>query len=178
MIRKDELVEIGTFNKPHGICGEISATIDSDIELSALKCIVLDIDGIYVPFFIESFREKGAETFLLTIDGITDENEAMKLSRMTIFALKRDCASMTDSDGDDGDGMYAEDFIGYTVLDDNDNVIGRITDIDDSTENVLFIVERDNNGTVYIPVADEFIIDIDTESLIVSMSLPAGLIEL
>ena len=38
---------------------------------------------------------------------------------------------------------------------------GKIVDIDDSTDNVLFIVENDNSDDIYIPVADEFVYDID-----------------
>ena len=60
MITPDILTSIGTFFKPHGIKGEISATLDYDIDPSELRCIVLEIDGIIVPFFVDSRRPKGA----------------------------------------------------------------------------------------------------------------------
>ncbi len=173
MIKKDELIEIGVFNKPHGICGEINATIDIDIDLSDLKCIVLNIDGIFVPFFIQSVRPKGSDTFLLTIDGIDNENDALQLSRKEIYALKIDCDIVDDSENDE-EGMYAEDFIGYTIIDEK-NIIGKITAIEDSTENILFIVTTPNDNEIYIPVASEFITAIDTESHTLHMNLPLGL---
>lgn len=176
MITVNELVEIGKFNKPHGIAGEVNATIDRDVDVSSLKCIVLDVDGIYVPFFIESFRSKGVDSCLLTIDGICSEDDASRLSKKTIYALKKDCA-LPDDDGSDDDGMYAEDFIGYTISDTGGNVIGKIEDVDDSTDNVLFIVRTDEKN-VYIPVADEFIVRIDSDALMVAMELPSGLIDL
>ena len=37
MISPDEIKEIGTFVKPHGVKGEISAQIDYDIDLQKLK---------------------------------------------------------------------------------------------------------------------------------------------
>ena len=66
MITRDELVEIGIFNKPHGVEGEISATFDCDAETAAeFSCFVCDIDGIFVPFFASSLRNKGTMTLLL-----------------------------------------------------------------------------------------------------------------
>ena len=91
MIQREELIAIGHYNKPHGVAGEISATVDVDIDvLQTLTCLVSDIDGIFVPFFINACRPKSAETVLLTIDGIGNEHEASKLVNREIYALKRD----------------------------------------------------------------------------------------
>lgn len=176
MIKREEIVEIGSLNKPHGINGEINASIDSGIQLTELRCIILDIDGIFVPFFIEALRTKGTDSYLLTIDGVENEDAAMALSKKTIYALKDDCPNLGILE--DNDGMYAEDFIGFTAVDDNDTLIGKIVDIDESTENILFIIERTDGNSIYIPVADEFIIDIDIDRNMVTMSLPDGLIDL
>lgn len=47
MITRDELIEIGVYNKPHGVNGEISATIDCELDIiSQFSCLVSDIDGI------------------------------------------------------------------------------------------------------------------------------------
>lgn len=76
MILRTDITEAGVFNKPHGIKGEISATLDFDIDLSDVKCIVLDVEGIFVPFFIVSVRPKTSETVLITINGIDSEQKA------------------------------------------------------------------------------------------------------
>ncbi len=68
MITRDELIEIGTFNKPHGVDGEISATFDCDCDTAnEFSCFVCEIDGIYVPFFADSLRGKGTMTLLLKL---------------------------------------------------------------------------------------------------------------
>ena len=91
MITREELIAIGHYNKAHGVAGEISATIDVDFEvLRALSCLVSDIDGIFVPFFVNSARPKNSDTVLLTIDGIDTEMEAARLVNHGIYALKRD----------------------------------------------------------------------------------------
>ena len=57
MIRRDELIQIGQFNKPHGIEGEITASVNYDFDdLSAFSCLIVEIDGIFVPFFVTNVR--------------------------------------------------------------------------------------------------------------------------
>ena len=101
MIRREDIIEIGQFAKPHGINGELTATIDYDgLDITQLKCIFCDIDGIPVPFFVESERPKGSSV-LLTIEGITDERQAAMLSLKPIFAL-RDELDIEEDDATDG----------------------------------------------------------------------------
>lgn len=70
-------------------------------------------------------------------------------------------------------------FIGFTMIDgDTGKTIGTITDIDDNTDNWLFIVERENGEEVLVPAHEEFITEIKQEEKIMVMDLPLGLLEL
>lgn len=177
MITKDQITEIGRLNQPHGIKGEINATFPFDIDINRLSCIILDIDGIFVPFYIVSNRTRGAQSRLIIIDGVDNEVRASSLSNKTIYALKEEVAPLVDDD-DDADGFYAEDLIDYTITDTEGNLSGTITDIDDSTENVLFVVTTDSGRKHLIPVADELISDIDTENKHITVELPTGLLDI
>lgn len=173
MIARDKLEEIGRFNKPHGVRGEISATIP-DLDPEGLTCIFVEIEGLFVPFFIENIRTKGSETYLLTIKGIADENEGALLANKTIYA---DADEIETDESDDG-GFYMSDLIGYTVVDDG-RVAGVIEDYDDSTDNVLFIVRRpDSEATFFVPAVEEIITDINPETKTITMDLPLGLLDL
>ncbi len=176
MIRKEELFEIGSFNKPHGISGEISVNLDEpDIDLGELKCIVTEIDGIFVPFFIDSVRRRGNNSVLIKIDGVADEKEANAFSRKTVYALRSD---LDIPEPDFSDGLYAEDMVGFTLSDVEKGEIGLIVAINDTTDNVLFIVERTDGEEVFVPVAEELIAGIDVDRKTVVMNLPEGLLEL
>lgn len=180
MITRAELTPIGHTIKPHGINGEIATAIDADVDLKGLRCVVMDIDGIFVPFFITSSRARGSEAVLLLIDGITNEREAKELCPKAVFALKSDITEAEEyKEDENADGFYAEDLIGYNVITDDGNALGEITDVDASTDNLLFIITPQSGGNViYIPVADDFITAIDTDSKTIEMSLPDGLLEL
>lgn len=180
MIKASEIVAVGSLLKPHGVKGEIVADLDQDFKLEKLRCIVLDIDGIFVPFFISGIRTGASSSTLLTIDGITNENEAKELCGKEIYALMSD---VPDVPADDEDGFYLADLIGFSVKTDSGIIIGIIEDYDDSTSNVLLIVSPEDksarsSGQLYIPLADEYITEIDADNRTIKMSLPSGLLDL
>ena len=175
MITPDILTSIGTFFKPHGIKGEISATLDYDIDPSELRCIVLEIDGIIVPFFVDSSRPKGASLWLVKLDGVDSEKSASAFSNHEIYAITAELPEGLVDEGEDG--LYLYDLEGYTLKED-ENVIGTIDGVDDSTANILLIVKTPAGGTVYVPFAEEFLTDIDKDNHTITMTLPEGLIDL
>ncbi|MDE7153381.1 MAG: ribosome maturation factor RimM [Muribaculaceae bacterium] len=178
MITLAELVSIGKFGKTHGIKGEINMLVEPEVNPMELKCIVMEMDGIFVPFFLSGLRERGNGAYLVTIDRLDSEEKVAVMVNKEIYALRNDEALQSDDDYDDEEGMYASDLIGYTIITDSGLKLGEIVDVNDSTENNLFIVDvPGRNEPLLIPVAMEFIDEIIPESHTVIMSLPEGLIE-
>lgn len=175
--KKDELVYAGRLLKPHGIKGEISASVDIDgLDLRDVRCIIVEVEGIPVPFFPTAVRPKNHASVLLTIDGVSDEREAAEVCNKDFFILPQDVPEGYDDE--EGEGFYAADLIGFEATDTDGKKMGRIADIEDSTENVLFILETPGGETIYVPVADEFIIAIDPESKHITLDPPEGISDL
>ena len=176
MITRDELIAIGHYNKPHGVAGELSATVDVDLEvLRGLSCLVSDIDGIFVPFFVNAIRPKSVDTVLLTIDGIENEKEAARLVNRDIYALKRDYQQ--ESIDADADGYPLDFFIGFKLRDSDGSRVGEITDVDEQTENAIFVVDRDGSE-IMVPATDDLIVEFDVDNKLMVMDLPEGLLDL
>lgn len=176
MISRGEIVEIGTYNKPHGINGEISATMlcDSDVA-EKFSCYISCVDGIFVPFFAENIRTKNAQTLLIKFEGLDNEDDLKILVNKDIFVLKREYDKLASEY--DCDETPVDYFVGYSIYDSVTGIcVGEVVDIDDSTENVLFVVEDDNGGEILIPAVDDLVADIDSEKGIISMNIPDGLI--
>lgn len=174
MISRAELSEIGYIGKPHGVAGEMNIIIPCDVDLAELSCIVLDIDGIFVPFFPESIRKRGADSYLVSVEGISTEVDAAGLTGKTVYALERD---IPDSEEDD-DGFYAEDLIGYHATSVDGSLNGEIVDVDDTTENILFVIRTSEGRSVLVPVVEEFIADVDSTASVITFALPAGILDL
>lgn len=176
MICRDEIVEIGNYNKSHGINGEISATFQCDTTVAEkFTCYISCVDGIYVPFFAENIRTKNAQTLLLKLEGIDCTDDLKILINKDIYVLKKEYENL--SEEYDCDEAPIDYFVGFDIVDSiTDEIVGSIIDIDNSTENVLFVVEDSDDNEILIPAADELVIDIDFENKILKMNLPDGLI--
>ena len=81
------------------------------------------------------------------------------------------------ADSGDADGFFLDDLIGYTLVSDGKEV-GVIADYDDSTANVLLKVERNDGSALLVPVSDELVENVDSESRKLEMYLPEGLLDL
>lgn len=174
MIRNDEIVEIGTVNKTHGIKGELSVTFDFDeVDPGDLRCLVFDMDGINVPYFVTSARRCGNSSWLILIDGVTTDTEASPFVGKSVSALRTD---LPDSDEEDEDGFYVDDLIGFELFDTDNSHVGHIVDYDDSTINTLFEVERPDGTKLFVPAAADLIAAIDADNHTVTIDLPTGLV--
>lgn len=177
MILRDEIVEIGVYNKTHGIGGEISATLTCDTSVAGqFSCFISSIDGIYVPFFPESMRPKNQQTLLVKLEGIDTDVQARALANKAIYVSRKEHENLTrDLYGED---EYPLDYlVGFTVKEVSDgSTVGVIVDVDASTENVLFVVEAPDGGELLVPAADDFVAGIDEENKVIVMNLPDGLI--
>jgi len=173
MIREDEVFKIGKFTKPHGIKGEIAFAFDNDI-FDRVDCpyLICKIDGILVPFFVKEYRFKGAETALITFEDITSDTMAKRFQGLDVY-FPRKYFEEEDTDVD-----YTLDyFIGFSVVNDHKDTLGKIVDIDDKTINALFLLENEAGEEIIIPATDDFITEIDNQKKILYVNLPEGLIE-
>jgi len=174
MIQREDLIKIGHFNKPHGIKGEISFTFTNDIFAeSECKFFICEIDGIFVPFIVESYRFKSNVTALIKFEGIENDIQVKFLTNLDVYFPKQYTKNGLSEDINSWD--Y---FIGYTLIDDKSSEIGIISDVDETTMNTLFIVERAGEGELLIPASEELILGIDTENKKIQLTLPEGLIDL
>ena len=131
--------------------------------------LILLIDGILVPFFIEDYRFRSEQSALVKFCDIDTQERASELTGCDVFFPR----SLSDSD--DTDTLTWQEAIGYQVADDNSGkTLGTISYIDTSTANTL--IELDNG--MLIPAAYEIIKDINTEQRLITMSLPEGLMEI
>ena len=167
MIREDDVYKIGRIGKPHGIGGEVTLRFSDDVfDRVDADYLVLMVDGIFVPFFIEEYRFRSEEVALVKFEDIDTMDRAAELTGCDVF-FPRHLADI------DNDVLTWSQIVGYDIVDvASGKVIGRIESVDESTINVLLELA---DGTL-IPAVDEFIDDIDHEARKLFMSLPDGLL--
>ncbi len=171
MISEEEVFHIGRLGKPHGVRGEITFMFTDDIfDRVDADYLIVEVDGILVPFFIEEYRFKSNETAWIVFDGITTVEQARELTNCEVY-FPRILSDHTEEE------MTWEELVGYQITDIHEGVVGKIVDVDDSTENILFYVDH-HGKTVLLPAADDLIIEINNQEKIITTELPEGLLDL
>ena len=167
MIREEDVYKIGKIGKPHGVSGEVTFRFTDDVfDRVDADYLVLMVDGILVPFFMEEYRFRSDEVALVKFEDIDSVERASELTGCEVF-FPRELA-----DDDEGELTWSQ-IVGYDIVDaDSHKLIGRIASVDETTINVLLELD---DGTL-IPAAEEFIIDIDHKERKMFMRLPEGLV--
>lgn len=171
MIKKEEVFKIGIINKPHGVKGEVSFTFTDDIFDRVEDCdyLVLLLDGILVPFFIEEYRFRSDNVALVKFEGIDSTEKARTLTNVEVYYPVK----FMDDQEEISSWNY---FIGFRVEDIHHGCLGTVVDVDDATMNVLFVIEN-GDEEVLLPAHEEFILDIDRKKKILKVDIPDGLLE-
>lgn len=169
MIRREEVYKIGRLGKAHGIKGEISFLFDDDVfDRVDADYLILDIDSILVPFFIEEYRFKTDSNALMKFEGIDSQEQARDLTGCDVFFPRE----LTEEE--EGDISWAS-LVGFDLVDaQTETVVGKIASIDDATINILFELE---DGKL-IPASEELITNVDTKQHQIIIQLPEGILEL
>ena len=82
----DEVYKIGKIGKPHGVKGEVSFLFDDDVfDRTEADYLVLCIDGILVPFFIDEYRFHGNASALVKFADIDTQEAARELTGCEVY---------------------------------------------------------------------------------------------
>lgn len=174
MIRQEDVYQIGRMGKTHGLKGEINFQFTDDVwDRADSDYIICEVDGILTPFFIEEYRFRSDSTAIMKLEDLDSADAVQFLVNSNVYLEKRYQEEL------DEDEVSLHYFIGFRMIDgDNGNEIGTISDIDDNTDNWLFIVQRPDGSEVMIPAHEEFIAEIKQEEKTMAMDLPLGLLDL
>lgn len=170
MIKKEEVYKIGRLGKAHGVKGEVTFQFDDDVfDRIDADYLILDVDGILVPFFMEEYRFRSDTTAIVKFCDVDTQERARELTGCDVYFP----LSLV-PDEDDAPLTYTF-LVGFSLIEaKSGKTIGTIAAIDDQTVNILFELE---DGTL-IPASDELITNIDKDKRKIMMTLPEGLLEL
>jgi 16S rRNA processing protein RimM len=169
MIREEEVYQIGKLGKTHGVKGEISFLFDDDVfDRVDADYLILKVDGIFVPFFLEEYRFRSDANAIVKFEDIDTQERAKELTGCEVY-FPRELA-----DSDDDSISWAA-IVGFDIIEaESGSKIGRIASVDDATLNILFCLE---DGRL-IPASEDLITAIDQQARSITMHLPAGLLDL
>ena len=172
MIEPAEVQRIGTIVKPHGVGGEMVVSVPASLDWTDdTDCLVCSIDGILVPFWLDSIRPKSSTSILVKLEGYDSVEAIGRFMGVTAYLPLRYVAQA------DADVPSWGTFLDWKVVDSAAGPLGTVHAVDDSTPNILFLV-RDGERERIIPANEEWILKVDRKKRTILYNLPEGLAEL
>ena len=169
MIKQEDVYKIGRLGKAHGVKGEVSFQFDDDIfDRVEADYLILEIEGILVPFFMEEYRFRNDTVCLVKFCDVDTQQQASELTGCNVF-FPRSLAEEADEQ------PSLASLVGFGIINAaNGETVGRIDSIDDSTVNILFELE----GGQLIPANDDLVTNIDMTHKTITMNIPEGLLDI
>lgn len=165
-------MRIGKIVRTHGIAGEVELQFSDDIfDRGDAEFFVLEIEGIYVPFFWEEYRFKNNTAIILKLENYDTDAEAKRLVGLTAYYP-------IDAVPEDEEGTLSSvrALAGFMLKDAEGRDVGKIDAVDDSTSNILLYVISGDGREIVVPYHDDLLQDYDYRKRILRLVIPEGVI--
>ncbi|HLN20389.1 MAG TPA: hypothetical protein VK213_04825 [Bacteroidales bacterium] len=160
----------GQITKTSGFEGAVVIRLEKKFidNIPQMESVFLEIDGRPVPFFISELEETGPEIKVI-FDDYSSVDKVTEFKGCRVFLTKAG-----ESDNDDP-GLSS--IIGFEVLDQAGNNLGRIREVITGPQLLLSIEDAAHNE-ILIPLHEDLIIGISKAKKSVRMEVPEGLTDI
>ena len=161
------MLKIAQVLKSNGRDGELLISFfdmaPEDIDLE--EPVFIEFDGLPVPFYFESYQQRGNSRALVRLTGVHNLTDADELAGRAVYA---------------DDDLYEdaeEDLTGWTVQDADGNEVGTVSAHEDIPGNPCVWVDT-KKGEVLVPLHEELVLSVDEDAQVLRMEIPEGLLDL
>ena len=173
MIRREDIYKIGYIARAHGLAGEVDLMFTDDVfDRTEANVLFLMLDGLPVPFFIDSYRFKNRSTAIMKFEDVDDVEHAQQLCGAEVYFP---LLMIPEREEEPLTWNY---LTGFSVDDVNSGHLGVVDYVDDRNVNLLLCIKREAGGEVLVPFHEDFLVSVDEKARVLTLQLPEGLLDL
>ena len=163
----------GKIGKAKGLKGDVNIIIDKDSPVlpDKLDKLYIKVGKKLVLYPLTKYSITPKDNAIGKFEGINSDSDVDLIKNMSIYLPKIDLPEL------DEDDYFIHDLEGCKIIDSIMGEIGTISEVNTQTVQTLLFVDT-KSGEIIIPLAKEFIVEIDTNSKTIKLNLPEGLIDL
>jgi len=163
-----KLQKVGFITKPHGFKGHLQVKLEKELKNNWFKePIFLEIQEQSVPFFIEEFAKKNNGNIVIKIKDCSTEQDALKFKGQSISVKEELIIEQSN--------FFS--LIGWKIMDQASGRLGVIEEVIKNPQQQLLRISIDEKEAL-VPLAEEFIVSVDSKNNIVTFNLPEGLLDI
>lgn len=168
-----DLFQVGTISSTHGVRGEVKVypTTDDVRRFKKLKEVLLDTGKEMLTLEVESVKFF-KQFAILKFKGIDTLNDVEKYRMKNLFVTRANAVRLQK------DEYFIADLIGLSVITENDEVFGELTDVIQTGANDVYVVTMTDGKEVLMPAIKECILSVDMENGQMKVHVMDGLLDL
>ncbi|MCR5700987.1 MAG: ribosome maturation factor RimM [Lachnospiraceae bacterium] len=162
----EDRFQVGIITSPHGVKGEVKVypTTSDNNRFKKLKDCYIELKGQLVPA-----KATGCKFFknmvILKFEGFDNMNDVEKLRQCKIFVDRENAVKL------EKDEYFVADLLDMTVVDEDGNNIGKITDVMETGANDVYVIGMNDGQEKLIPAIKDCILDVNMETGIMKVHL-------
>ncbi|MBE5890285.1 MAG: 16S rRNA processing protein RimM [Lachnospiraceae bacterium] len=168
----NDLFRVGVITTTHGVRGEVKVfpTTDDPMRFKKIKKVLLDNGKEKRKLEIAQARFFKNQV-ILKFKGIDNINDVEKYRKADLYVTREHAIPLEE------DEYYVADLIGLTVISDEDETLGEITDVMQTGANDVYVVETTDGKEILLPAIHECILNVDMEAKQMRVHVLAGLLD-
>lgn len=168
----EEMLRVGVITATHGIRGEVKVfpTTDDAQRFKKLKEVTVDTGREKIRLKIQGVKFF-KQFVIVKFAGIDNINDVEKYVKKDLLINREDAVPLGEHEN------FICDLIGLSVVTDEGNDLGTLTDVIQTGANDVYVVEMNNGKEVLIPATRECILEVDLDNKKVTVHLLEGLLD-
>ena len=166
----DDLLQVGAITQTHGIRGEVKVfpTTDDPKRFRKLKDVILDTGKEKITLDIEGVKFF-KQFVILKFKGFDNINDIECYKGKNLYVTRENAVKKEKNE------YFITDLIGLAVFDEEENLLGELTDVLQTGANDVYTVKLMEGGEVLLPAIKQCILAIDMENRKMKVHVMEGL---
>lgn len=161
-------LSVGFLRRPHGLHGEINMDLHTDFPDRMKSGRKLFVGEEHQPMTLTSVRPHQAG-LIVKFKGVESPEDAGKFRNQWVYIKAKDAPPLPTGQ------IYQYELIGFSVVDDQDNPLGKLIEIIETGANDVYIVKDDSGKEILLPAIPSVILDLDAGARLMRVHLLEGL---
>ena len=179
MIENEDWLLIGIITSSHGVSGKLNIKSLSDFKERFTKPgrrWIQKNNEEPIPYkLLSGFQKPGKDSFIISLEGIQDRNEADNLKQYKLLVKSNDMPQLKENE------FHLNQLLDLEVklyVENKIEVIGKVVDLITENNNLIVVRLNQNNRNVLIPFVKEIVTTIDKKNKFLVINPPKGLLDL
>ncbi len=164
----EQYFKVGYISKTHGLRGEVTAILESEIEFEEMNSLYLEFNGALVPYFVEKVSGKPDKPFL-KFENVNSLESAAMLKGCSLYLSKLNRPKLKRGQ------FYDDEVFDFEVIDKNLGTLGRVKEVQHQGANRLLVIA--GKVEILIPVDAPFIKSLNKSEKKIRLELPEGYLQ-